>query len=170
MKMTLLSAKPSCWSVALACSSLIPASRSSSSPMISAKLRISPAESKTAMLFALNASAFFMAFVERSRRTIFIAVPASWALTPWSANAANTATPSSMSLPTIFSAAPAFVVSDWENCSTLAFAKVLAFTRTSDTRAMFSMFLTVSSRIVSPRADCASVRRSVAWARSKAPA
>ena len=59
--------------------------------------------------------------------------PASAPLTPLSAKADKTATPSSIDLPTTFNAEPALFVRASENCCTDALANVLAFTRTSVT-------------------------------------
>ncbi len=137
--------------------------------MMSAMLRSSPAESNTATPLAANAAAFSSALVWRSRSTIANCVPASADLIPWSANAASTAMPSSISIPTARIAAPALFVSASENCCTLALARVLAFTSTSVTRVRFSRFC-CASLTVNPNADCASVARSVASDKSNMPA
>ena len=66
--------------------------------------------------------------------------PASAPLTPLSAKADKTATPSSIDLFATLREAPALFVRASENCCTEAFANVLAFTRTSVTLVKFSKF------------------------------
>ena len=95
--------------------------------------------------------------------------PASAPLTPLSANADKTATPSSIDLLVTFNADPALLVRASENCCTEAFANVLAFTNTSVVLVKFSKFCKASS-LAKPNADWASVARSVAVAISNIPA
>ena len=116
-----------------------------------------------------NSSLFLAVALGISLSTWFNLSPASAPLTPLSAKAAKTATPSSISFPTTFKAAPAFVVNASENCWTLALAKVLAFTNTSVTLVKFSKFFS-ADETVNPNADCASVAKSVAVAISNIPA
>ena len=165
-----LSAKPISESMDFRCASLNPTYALSKSPSMSPMLRISPALSKTVTLYFLNALVFSNALRCSSRKTIANCVPPSSALIPWSAKAASTATPSSMSMPTDFIAGPALLVKAIENCSTEALASVFAFTSTSDTRTMLFMLAIASLRIVKPKADCASVSKSVARAMSNMPA
>ena len=137
---------------------------------MSAMFLNSPDASKTATPTSANSLELASALVCRSRRTIEKLVPASSAFIPWSAKAARTATPSSTSMPNARIAGPALVVSAVENCSTDAFASVLALTKTSAMPAMFFRFAIASSRTVKPNADCASVSKSVANAMSNIPA